>query len=136
MADYRIESNTKKVMENLRRMTPIAEQEAVDMVNDSLNKVESLVVPITPIKTGNLRRGYRVVAARKLSTGRVVGVLRNNEYYFHYVNDGHRTVNGGYVKGKFMVEKATNAANMTYIPRRFKKMAINIAKKGESFEDV
>lgn len=66
--------------------------------------------------------------ARKLSTGRIVGALINNEKYFKYVNDGHRTKNGGFVKGRFMIQRATNLANMTYIPRRWKVMAIKVLK--------
>ncbi|WP_373710757.1 HK97 gp10 family phage protein, partial [Jeotgalibaca porci] len=80
--------------------------------------------------SGDLRRGYRIMKARKLSSGRIVGALINNEKYFKYVNDGHRTKNGGFVKGKFMLQKSEKLANMTYIPRRFKQMAIVIAKKG------
>ena len=127
---YKTTTNAKKVIENLKNWTPIAEKEGIAMVNDSLGKIMELVVPLTPIKTGDLRRGYRIMKARRLSSGRIVGALINNEKYFKYVNDGHRTRNGGFVKGKFFLQKANNLANMTYIPRRFKQMAIVIAKKG------
>lgn len=63
-----------------------------------MNKVVSLAKPLTPVKSGNLRRGYRVVKARKLSSGRIVGAVINNEHYFKYVEEGHRTKNGGFVK--------------------------------------
>lgn len=128
--DIRMESNAQKVIDNFKRMTKVAETEGVAFVNDSMNKIVSLAVPLTPIKTGNLRRGYRVIKARKLSTGRIVGAIVNDEYYFKYVNDGRRTRGGGFIKGKFMLQKAQNLANMTYIPRRFKVMAITIVKKG------
>lgn len=127
---YSTTSNADKVIENLKNWTPIAQQEGIAMVNDSLGKIFELIVPMTPIDSGDLRRGYRIMKARKLSSGRIVGALINNEKYFKYVNDGHRTKNGGFVKGKFMLQKAQNLANMTYIPRRFKQMAIVIAKKG------
>lgn len=127
---YKTTTNAKKVIENLKNWTPIAEREGIAMVNDSLGKIMELVVPLTPIKTGDLRRGYRIMKARRLSSGRIVGALINNEKYLKYVNDGHRTRNGGFVKGKFFLQKAHNLANMTYIPRRFKQMAIVIAKKG------
>ena len=127
---YKTTTNAKKVIENLKNWTPIAEKEGIAMVNDSLGKIMELVVPLTPIKTGDLRRGYRIMKARRLSSGRIVGALINNEKYFKYVNDGHRTRNGGFVKGKFFLQKANNLANMTYIPSRFKQMAIVIAKKG------
>lgn len=125
-----MQSNAQKVIDNLKNWTPIAEQEGIAMVNDSLGKIMELIVPMTPIKTGDLRRGYRIMKARRLSSGRIVGALVNNEKYFKYVNDGHRTKNGGFVKGRFMLQKANNLANMTYIPRRFKQMAIVIVKKG------
>lgn len=128
MGDMRFESNAKEVMNQFKQMTKLAEREGIAFVNDSLNKVWETIVPITPIKTGDLRRGYRVVKARKLSTGRIVGVLMNSEKYFKYVNDGHRTRNGGYVKGRFMLQRATNLANMTYIPRRWKSMTIKVLK--------
>ncbi|OTN86303.1 hypothetical protein A5819_003137 [Enterococcus sp. 7E2_DIV0204] len=127
---YSMQSNAKKVIENFKKMTPLAEAQGIMLVNDSLAKIYQLIVPITPIKTGDLRRGYRIVKARKLSSGRIVGALINNEKYFKYINDGHRTKNGGFVKGRFMLQKAQNLAHMTYIPRRFKQMAIVIAKKG------
>ncbi|MGX7163387.1 HK97 gp10 family phage protein [Enterococcus massiliensis] len=128
MGDTRFESNAKEVMNQFKQMTKLTEREGVAFVNDSLNKVWETIVPITPIKSGDLRRGYRVMNARKLSTGRIVGVLINNEKYFKYVNDGHRTRNGGFVKGRFMLQRATNLANMTYIPRRWKSMAIKVLK--------
>ena len=128
--DITIKTNTKKVIEQLKKWTPVAEQEGIAMVNDSLGKIMELIVPMTPIKSGDLRRGYRIVKARKLSSGRIVGALINNEKYFKYINDGHRTRNGGFVKGRFMLQKSQNLAHMSYIPRRFKQMAIVIAKKG------
>lgn len=105
-------------------------REGAAMVNDSLAKIYQLIVPMTPIKSGDLRRGYRIIKARKLSSGRIVEALINNEKYFRYVNDGHRTKNGGFVKGRFMLQKSNKLANATYIPKRFKQMAIIIVKKG------
>ena len=127
---YSMSSNADKVIENFKKWTPLAEQEGIAMVNDSLGKILELMVPLTPIDTGDLRRGYRIVKARKLSSGRIAGAIINNEKYFKYVNDGHRTKNGGFKRGRFMLQKSSNLAHMTYIPRRFKQMAIVIAKKG------
>ena len=110
-------------------MTKVAEREGTAFVNDALGKTMELIVPLTPIKSGDLRRGYRIINARKLSTGRIVGFLINNEHYWKYVNDGHRTTNGGFVKGRFMLQRAQSLANMTYIPTRWKQMSINILKE-------
>lgn len=131
MGDLKYESNAEKIIENFKNMTVIAQKEGISFVNDSMNKVVSLAKPLTPVKSGDLRRGYRVVKARKLSTGRIVGAAINNEHYFKYVEEGHRTKNGEFVKGRFMLTRATNLANMSYIPRRFKQMAIKIVKKGK-----
>ena len=127
---YSMSSNADKVIANFKKWTPLAEQEGIAMVNDSLGKILELIVPLTPIDTGDLRRGYRIVKARKLSSGRIAGAIVNNEEYFKYVNDGHRTKNGGFKRGRFMLQKSTNLANMTYIPRRFNQMAIVISRKG------
>ena len=99
------------------------------MVNDSLAKIYQLIVPMTPIKSGDLRRGYRIIKARKLSSGRIVGALINNEKYFRYVNDGHRTKMADLLR-QIYVAKSNKLANATYIPKRFKQMAIIIVKKG------
>lgn len=130
MADVRFESNAKEVIEKFRRMSKSAEREGISFVNDSANKVVSLVKPLTPIKSGDLRRGYRVVKARKVGN-RIIGGIANNEHYFKYVNKGHRTRGGGFVKGRFMLQRGTKAAHMTYIPRRFKQMAIRVLKASD-----
>lgn len=128
MGDVNFESNSQVIKDQFKRMTKLAEQEGMAFVNDSMNKIHETIVPLTPIKTGDLRRGYRVVKARKLSTGRIVGALINMEHYWKYVNDGHRLKNGGFVKGRFMLQKAQNLANMSYIPTRWKVMTIKVLK--------
>lgn len=137
MADIRMETNAKKVIENFKKMTLLAEKEGVAMVDDVMNKIVSLAKPLTPINKdpkavtrGNLRRGYRTMKARKVASGRIIGGIYNTEKYFKYVEDGHRTKSGGFVKGKFMLKRAHNLASKTYIPSRFKQMAVRIAKKG------
>lgn len=129
MGDVQITSNADKVIENFKNMTKIAEKEGIAFVNDSMNKIVATAKPLTPYKSGDLRRGYRVNEARIVGK-RIIGSISNQEKYFKYVNDGHRTRNGGFVKGRFMLTRATNLAHMSYIPRRFKQMAIKIVKKG------
>lgn len=84
----------------------------------------------TPVKTGNLRKmwsagdnlyfivepvndGFEVTFVNKAKA--------NSENGFMYglaVNDGHRTVNGGWVMGRFFVEKAIlQTENGTQIER-------------------
>lgn len=128
MGDVNFESNAQVIRDQFKKMTKLAEQEGMAFVNDSMNKIHETIVPLTPIKTGDLRRGYRVVKARKLSAGRIVGAIVNTESYWKYVNDGHRLKNGGFVKGRFMLQKAQNLANMSYIPTRWKVMTIKVLK--------
>lgn len=128
MGDVNFESNAQVIRDQFKKMTKLAEQEGMAFVNDSMNKIHETIVPLTPIKTGDLRRGYRVVKARKLSTGRIVGAIANTESYWKYVNDGHRLKNGGFVKGRFMLQKSQNLANMSYIPTRWKQMTIKVLK--------
>lgn len=130
MADVKFESNAKEVIEKFKRMSKSAEREGISFVNDSANKVVSLVKPLTPVDSGDLRRGYRVIKARKVGN-RIIGGIVNNEHYFKYVNEGHRTRGGGFVKGRFMLQRGTKAANMTYIPRRFKQMANRVLKASD-----
>lgn len=128
MGDVNFESNAQVIRDQFKKMTKLAEREGMAFVNDSMNKIHETIVPLTPIKTGDLRRGYRVVKARKLSTGRIAGAIVNTESYWKYVNDGHRLKNGGFVKGRFMLQKAQNLANMSYIPTRWKVMTIKVLK--------
>ena len=58
MGNLKYESNAEKIIENFKNMTVIA-KEGISFVNDSMNKVVSLAKPLTPVKSGNLRRGYR-----------------------------------------------------------------------------
>lgn len=129
LGDVKFESNAEKVIQNFKKMTKIAEREGIHFVNDSMNKIVATAKPLTPIKSGDLRRGYRVNKARVVGK-RVVGSISNVEKYFKYVEEGHRTRNGGFVKGRFMLTRATNLSHMSYIPRRFKQLAITIVKKG------
>ncbi|OUK28630.1 hypothetical protein BU183_11050 [Enterococcus faecium] len=94
MGNLKYESNAEKIIENFKNMTVIAQKEGISFVNDSMNKVVSLAKPLTPVKSGNLRRGYRVVKARKLSSGRIVGAVINNEHYFKYVEEGQKVARG------------------------------------------
>ena len=73
--DISIVSNADKVIENFKKMTKLAEQEGIAFVNDSMNKIVSTAKPLTPVKSGDLRRGYRVQGARVLSAGRIVGAV-------------------------------------------------------------
>lgn len=129
LGDVRFESNVDKVIQNFKKMTKLAEIEGIAFVNDSMNKIITDAKPLTPIKSGDLRRGYRVNGARLVGK-QIIGSISNTEKYFKYVEEGHRTRNGGFVKGRFMLTRANKMAHASYIPRRFKQMSIRIIKKG------
>lgn len=57
--------------------------------------------PRHPVKTGYLIGKWFMYSPRHIGNKHYVGV-RNNTKYASWVEDGHRTVNGGWVKGKHM----------------------------------
>lgn len=57
----------------------------------------------TPVKTGNLRRRWRITKVYKLSSGNFGFVLINDADYASYVEDGHTTRNrNDWVEGYYM----------------------------------
>ena len=71
---------------------------------------------LTPVDTGNLRKMWSAgdnlkFTVENVNDGYVVTLINaaktdKNFMYGKAVNDGHKTVNGGWVMGKFFVEKA------------------------------
>lgn len=123
-------TNMDKVVRAIKKMDVVAETEGKKFVNDNLNKQLGIVQALTPVDTGNLRRGWKIRNAQVLR-GRIVGALINTEPYSGYVNDGHRDrSHKKFIKGQFMLERSTNYVKKSYTPKRFKQMAVAIAKKG------
>lgn len=52
---------------------------------------------------GNLRRNWKVSSVKKSGSNWIVTISNNTEYG-PYVEFGHRTVNGGWVEGQFMLK--------------------------------
>ena len=76
------------------------------------------VIQVTPVGSytdgrvgGTLRRGWTVdnrdIRVQKVGSNYEIEIVNSVEYA-SYVNNGHRTVNGGWVNGRFFVEIAAN----------------------------
>lgn len=87
-----------------RKLTRII-KETPGMVEDVLNQQAELLIgeakDYTPVKSGTLRREWH----RTDATDGSVEVYNNMEYANH-VEYGHRTLNGGFVKGRKMLQRA------------------------------
>lgn len=88
------------------------------VLNKSVNSGVRVVKELTPVgqytngKVGGfMKKSWRATPAYKSASGEVIKILTNSANYSSFVNYGHRVVNRsgetvGYVKGKFMLEKA------------------------------
>lgn len=63
--------------------------------------VERKARKLTPVDSGTLRRGW---TTKWLGHGKVI--VFNPVSYASHVNYGHKTKNGGYVSGRYMLDKA------------------------------
>lgn len=78
--------------------------------------LHQLILQYTPIQTGNLRKMWSagdnlLFTVEPIGNGFQVTLINSaknpkGEKYAVWVNDGHRKVGGGWVYGKFFVEKA------------------------------
>lgn len=87
----------------------------------------------TPIDTGFMRKSWQSAPAVKSKSGGVTKSMVNSADYSEYINYGHRIVNKtgettGFVKGKFMLEKAINRTDKV-LEREFKKEVERVNKK-------
>ncbi len=86
---------------------------------------------VTKIPGGHLKRNW-FTSPIKRTTGGIEKELYNNVEYAPHVNYGHRVKNKdgvvvGFVKGKFMLEKANGAVNKELVSR-FKKELERVKK--------
>ena len=61
----------------------------------------------TPVDTGHLKGRWDKInnGDVRVEKGNYISGIENDTEYAEYVNWGHRTVNGGFVKGRFFVQK-------------------------------
>ena len=86
----------------------------------------------TPVVTGFMRRSWYTTPTKRVAQG-VEKELANSAEYSAYVNYGHRIVNRagktvGWVKGKFILEKAINRAEKMMV-KEFEKEVERVNRK-------
>ncbi len=100
-------------LEEFEEKLKLIERRAPDRILDELdrqgNKLRRAARANTPVKTGKLRKGYRLTQVEKIRGGYQKG-LYNSAPHFHLVEKGHRKVTQsgkeiGWTDGVFMVEK-------------------------------
>jgi hypothetical protein len=99
-ADMRQLKEFKKKLARLSLAKRIEWSEAA--VKELAAQLLARVVNLTPVRTGHLRRMWTVSAVRNVGNGFEIDVFNNTEYA-PYVEYGHRTSNGGWVNGRFML---------------------------------
>lgn len=108
MAEFKIEG-----VEEFEKKLKTIEKKAPDRIIRELdrqgNKLRRAARANTPVKTGKLRKGYRLTQVEKIRGGYQKG-LYNSAPHFHLVEKGHRKVTQsgkeiGWTDGVFMVEK-------------------------------
>ena len=76
-----------------------------EMINDSVNRFLQVVVDNTPEDTGHLKGAWGLAKIYKQG-GNYIAEIVNTMPYATFVEYGHRTVNGGWVEGRFFVKYA------------------------------
>lgn len=109
MGDFKIEG-LEEFQEKLRTIEKKAPDRILDKLDDEGKKLRTASRMNTPKgKTGNLRKGYKLLPVEKIQGGYQKGIT-NTSPHFHLVERGHRKVTPGgkeigFVPGKFYLEK-------------------------------
>lgn len=109
MGDFKIEG-LEEFQEKIRTIEKKAPDRILDKLDDEGKKLRVAARNNTPKKTGNLRKGYRLLPVEKIKGGYQKG-LTNTSPHFHLVERGHRIITkdgkdtGKVVQGKFYLEK-------------------------------
>ena len=104
----------------------------IKVLNRSVNEGVRVAKENTPVISGFMRRQWRSAPAVKSRGGGVTKSMVNSADYSEFVNYGHRIVNGagetvGFVKGKYMLEKAISHTEKT-MAKEFKKEVERVNK--------
>lgn len=109
MGDFKIEG-LEEFQEKIRTIEKKAPDRILDKLDDEGKKLRVALRNNTPKgKTGNLRKGIRLLPVEKIKDGYQKGITNKSPHY-HLVERGHRKVSKtgkeiGFVPGKFYLEK-------------------------------
>lgn len=107
----------RQFQRNLDRLASTdIEKLCTDAIKELAREFLAKVMQVTPVAKstathtgGNLRRGWTTndIRVQKVGDNYQVEIINPVEYA-SYVNSGHRTVNGGFVNGRFFMEIAAS----------------------------
>lgn len=93
----------KKFYENMEKANADLENFLIDFLQEEGLWLQGETKDHTPVKTGNLRRRWRITKVYRLSSGNLGFVLINDADYASYVENGHTTRNReGWIEGYYM----------------------------------
>lgn len=99
----KLEFDLKELKKLNEKLKDLAESEFNALLDDTANMIAQVflrkVTNLTPVATGFLQGNWDI------AKGPGYYQVYNNTVYGIYVNYGHRTRNGGFVKGQCFVEK-------------------------------
>lgn len=104
-------NNTQEYIKRLNELKVDMDKLQEQMTDISSNVLLAHVKKRTPVgvykdkQGGTLRRNWKKGNKKKTEKGYSIEVYNETPYARH-VNYGHKTVNGGYVKGQYMLERA------------------------------
>lgn len=120
-----------KYRKELKEMLGEVSEIDIKVLNKAVNIGKADVKENTPVDTGYMKKQWHTTHAQKTTRG-VEKKLYNVMEYSSYVNYGHRIVKNhvtiGFVKGKFMLERAIARVDDT-MNLEFKKEVERVNKK-------
>lgn len=109
-----MDNHSREYIKQLTALKVNMEKLQEEMTDLASNTLLAHVKKRTPVgvylnkQGGTLRRNWKKGNKKKTSKGYSIEVYNETPYARH-VNYGHKTRNGGYVKGQFMLEKAVRS---------------------------
>lgn len=97
-------SDAKKLQKNLQQMQKEFPGFMEECVRELAGRLLAKTIARTPVRTGDLRRGWQIGQVVRLPGGGVHAEIVNNVEYALYVEYGHVTrLRTGWVNGRFML---------------------------------
>lgn len=121
-------SEYKKFVESYEQAFSDFEQWLIDFLVVNGQWLKRVTIEGTPVKSGNLRRNWRITKAYRLSNGKLGFAIINEMNYASYVEYGHLTADRKkWVEGYFMCTVNMNKLERS-LPKKFEKEFINFLK--------